>query len=411
MKSMVSSGTSGKMGKALVVGNGIIGLTTATELLDQGFEVLVVSAAKAPFPSDASASDLGGLEWASGIAGGVSLPWHIEPADKAISWNLTTLKMYHAQVSSSLQSNSPFKGLIELIPVVMPFVAADTAFSKETPDWAKGEFGEYYRFERLSAADVNARLSRYNFQMPPGYQSAWLIYTTCCNGVPYMAYLTKELSSRQVQIRYGVVFQSQEEVCEYAIAEECSCVVNCAGVGAGVLNGEPSSVHPARGTLVGFQRASSAYEGDISKQSVMVLAEEGQVPGLDGMEPYTLTAELPGYVIPRGKFIVAGGTYADNDSNRTVSKEEQTRMQCIAKAFMPELPRNDKGLPQQLFSVAGLRPASANGVRCEFAVKGDGLVWCNNYGHGGSGWGLGWGCARELAGSLAKHFSRGLARL
>ena len=133
------------------------------------------------------------------------------------------------------------------------------------------------------------------------------------------------------------------------------------------------------------------------------------------MEPNTLTVEFLGYVIPRGKFILAGGSYALNDSNRTVSKEEETRMQCIAKAFMRDL-TNDKGLPQQLFSIAGLMPAGASesgatGVRCEFAVKGDGLVWCNNYGHGGSGWGLGWGCARELAGSLAKHFSCGLARL
>ncbi|MDP9383942.1 MAG: hypothetical protein M3P50_01680, partial [Actinomycetota bacterium] len=45
---------------------------------------------------------------------------------------------------------------------------------------------------------------------------------------------------------------------------------------------------------------------------------------------------------------------------------------------------------------AGLRPVREGGVRLEAEPLGDGLV-IHDYGHGGAGWTLAWGCALEVA--------------
>ena len=44
----------------------------------------------------------------------------------------------------------------------------------------------------------------------------------------------------------------------------------------------------------------------------------------------------------------------------------------------------------------GLRPFRKSGVRLEKEKLGDGRTVIHNYGHGGSGFTLSWGCAEEV---------------
>eukprot|EP00746_Dinoflagellata_sp_MGD_P028913 gnl/MRDRNA2_/MRDRNA2_16839_c0_seq2.p1 gnl/MRDRNA2_/MRDRNA2_16839_c0~~gnl/MRDRNA2_/MRDRNA2_16839_c0_seq2.p1 ORF type:complete len:388 (+),score=72.03 gnl/MRDRNA2_/MRDRNA2_16839_c0_seq2:70-1233(+) len=384
--------------RVLIVGNGVIGLTTALELRDRGYEVVVVSSTKEQWHADSSDAVYAGLDWASGIAGGVWMPFHVEPMDRALVWGLTTLRKYHAQLNATTQTEFRYKDLIEVVPVVLPFVAGQ---AKPAPDWASGELLKLHRLERLTAAEVEVKLSDKKFRMPPGYGSAWLMYTTVCDTVPYLAELVKELVRKQVEFRHGVEFKNHMDVCRYAKAEKFSCVVNCAGLGSVVM--------PARGALCVFRRSSDNGEFR-PEQSVMMQAEEGLLPGVNGKEPYSVTEEKPAYIIPRGKFIVAGGTYLENDLTRVVSEEEKARLHCVAKTFMPGL-KDAQGEISEVFSIAGLRPVGVGGVRCEVKCKEDGFLWADNFGHGGAGWGMAWGCAKEIAESICKHSSSNLSKL
>ena len=77
---------------------------------------------------------------------------------------------------------------------------------------------------------------------------------------------------------------------------------------------------------------------------------------------------------------------------------------------MPGL-KDAQGEILEVFSIAGLRPIGAGGVRCEVTHKQDGLLWANNFGHGGAGWGMAWGCAKEVAETVCQRLSCDVSKL
>jgi D-amino-acid oxidase len=54
--------------------------------------------------------------------------------------------------------------------------------------------------------------------------------------------------------------------------------------------------------------------------------------------------------------------------------------------------------PSVLAERVGLRPFRRSGVRLERDLLRDGRAVIHNYGHGGAGFTLSWGCAREVLG-------------
>jgi D-amino-acid oxidase len=57
--------------------------------------------------------------------------------------------------------------------------------------------------------------------------------------------------------------------------------------------------------------------------------------------------------------------------------------------------------PPVLAERVGIRPSRKSGVRVEREWLRDGRMLIHNYGHGGAGFTLSWGCAREVV-SLAQ---------
>jgi D-amino-acid oxidase len=49
----------------------------------------------------------------------------------------------------------------------------------------------------------------------------------------------------------------------------------------------------------------------------------------------------------------------------------------------------------------GLRPERGAGVRLEREPRGEGFAVIHNYGHGGAGFTVSWGCADEVCGLAA----------
>ena len=153
------------------------------------------------------------------------------------------------------------------------------------------------------------------------------------------------------------------------VAALAPLVVNASGLGAAGLARDPA-VHPARGQLV-------VVENPGWHTSVR-----------DEDNPGGMT-----YIHPRSRDIVLGGTYDANESDRTPDPLVTRQILERCTELVPAL----RGAPV-LESLVGLRPARHGGVRLESDPVGlpGGVRLIHDYGHGGAGVTLGWGCADDV---------------
>jgi D-amino-acid oxidase len=143
-------------------------------------------------------------------------------------------------------------------------------------------------------------------------------------------------------------------------------VVNCSGIGAHELVPDPL-VQPVRGEVLWVKRPEGLPD-------TVWMHEEGHV----------MT-----YVIPRSRDCVLGGTSELGNWNRTPepAKAAAIRQRCL------ELEPALAGAEIRAHHV-GLRPGRPE-VRVELERHGDRRV-IHNYGHGGIGFSLAWGCALDV---------------
>jgi D-amino-acid oxidase len=102
------------------------------------------------------------------------------------------------------------------------------------------------------------------------------------------------------------------------------------------------------------------------------------------------------FIVPRGeKTLVLGGIAEPHTWNLDIDLANHAPLQAMYERCLDALPAL-RGLeidPEQPVRV-GLRPCRAENVRLEHEP---GTHTIHNYGHGGSGVTLSWGCAREAA--------------
>ena len=99
-----------------------------------------------------------------------------------------------------------------------------------------------------------------------------------------------------------------------------------------------------------------------------------------------LDNELPLYIVPRKDAIIIGGTYEEGITDAVTETTTIDRLIDNACKVFPEL--KDQNI---IGSWAGIRP-----YRPLVRVEREGKI-IHNYGHGGSGFTLAWGCAEEVA--------------
>ncbi|RWS24415.1 D-aspartate oxidase-like protein [Leptotrombidium deliense] len=98
------------------------------------------------------------------------------------------------------------------------------------------------------------------------------------------------------------------------------------------------------------------------------------------------------YIIPNTDFVVLGGTKQKDDWNLNIDENDRKDIKSGCEALIPSL-CNAKLISEHV----GLRPGRS-APRVDREVKTFGVKQCHiihNYGHGGSGITLSWGCAEE----------------
>nr|WP_245235849.1 FAD-dependent oxidoreductase [Streptomyces durhamensis] len=145
-------------------------------------------------------------------------------------------------------------------------------------------------------------------------------------------------------------------------------VVNCTGLGARSLVPDPA-VRPVRGQLV-------------------VVENPGITTWFTSVEH---ASDASTYFMPQPGGLLLGGTAQDDDWSLRPDPATAAAIVARCAAVRPEIAR-----ARVLGHRVGLRPAR-DAVRLERQRLADGRVLVHNYGHGGAGVTVAWGCARQAA--------------
>ena len=200
--------------------------------------------------------------------------------------------------------------------------------------------------------------------LPPGYVIGWRLTAPLIAMPTYLAYLEARFRRAGGTLLPHRTFRTLAEVAESTPAP---VIVNCAGAGARDLVPDPS-VMPVRGqvTVVANPGISEFFVGE-------------------GNDPGQIT-----YLFPHGETVVLGGTEEAGNASRVPDLATAERILASATAVEPRLAG-----AAVLGHRVGLRPTRPQ-VRLEAEVTG-GRHLVHNYGHGGAGVSLSWGCAADTA--------------
>ena len=203
----------------------------------------------------------------------------------------------------------------------------------------------------------------------------------------YMGWLRRQVEAAGVAITQrrieGRLSDQEQALCAEFRA---GAIVNCTGLGAMQTHGAP--MYPLRGALV---RA-------INDGSRMPKVDEAHcVPHPEGS-----TAQDMVFIVPRGEnMLLLGGLTEEDEWSLDIGLHNYQPVRDMYRRcldFMPVLEQAQLD-PDEPVRV-GLRPVGKGNV-CLEHERGTSIV--HNYGHGGSGFSFSWGCAHEVAATVARE--------
>ena len=335
----------------VVLGAGVIGLTSARRLQRAGHRVRVVA-------------EEVGLETTSARAAAVWLPFKAEPRRRIGEWAHHTYRVCRelAGVEGAGVRFVPLRRLSRR-PLEEPF-------------WLRPGIP----FRHLEAAEL-----------PDGYRHGWEAEVPFLHARRFLAWLLdgfRAAGGEVVRRRVG----SLDEAAEVGGLGPEGVVVHCAGLGARQTVGD-DTMFPIRGQLVVVRPgAPVGHRVDDDEDAA------------------------PAYVLPRSEDeVILGGTAQAGDARGEADAAEEAAILERCRRLLAPLAggggEGDGGEPREgdpldgleiIDSVVGLRPGRPE-VRLEVepaAAAGRPVV--HNYGHGGSGFTVCWGCAEEVAQRVGK---------
>jgi D-amino-acid oxidase len=273
-----------------------------------------------------------GQQTTSAVAAAIWFPYDAEPIEQVAAWSLRSFDVLQ-EIARDVTSGV---AIVELRAFARQGVI-------ELPDWAVS-----LGARRLNRSEIK----------PDIFTSGYAVYVPVVDTTIYLDYLTTRARLA------GAVFNPPAELASlHDLNREHTLIINCSGAGARTLAGD-TEIEPHRG-------------------QVAVVAK------LD--LPYAIVCDDPPlmYAIPRRHDCVLGGTNEVSE-NAEPSPDDTARILTEAARVLGIDP------PPVVKERVGLRPFRRSGIRLEREQLADGRTVIHNYGHGGSGFTLAWGCAEAV---------------
>jgi D-amino-acid oxidase len=275
-----------------------------------------------------------GRQTTSGAAAAVWFPYHVEPAERVIPLALETYQV--------LLEFARFPESGVSIIETRQFLRTGEI---EIPDWAIPLGAS------VIPSEVEGSLE--------SFKSGFSLRVPLMDTTIYLDYLAARFHKGGGELHSNVRFEKLEDV-----DRKFDLVINCAGIGARELVRD-ADLEPHRGQV--------AIVPKIESLSAAIVCDDAPLM----------------YAIPRANDCVFGGT---NDLSDNLAADTPTTQRIVAECS--RVLNIDK--PPVVGERVGLRPFRRSGVRLERDRMHDGRTVIHNYGHGGAGFTLSWGCAREV---------------
>lgn len=350
--------------QVLIIGAGVVGLTTAIELHDRLGDLVEVSLISKDLPGDSAVfytSPKAGAHWVS-----TNKKEHKD-------WHLTTYRKLKT-----------LAGIPEAFVKPYPLYLGDIVPAGQQ----KPAFEEPWYKDLVEDYEFLGSDPRF-----PDVQNLICFKSYTISTTLYLVYLLSEVRKRGISIcRHTLAALSESLDYTLGNGSKPDLVVNCTGLQYNFLDDcHDEKLIPVRGH---------------------VLLIENNLPYQVTFEqPYLPADAKPGEFLmlfprPEGGAVL-GGIYDRNflKYDTSIDKAYVSRLIAKAKKYMPELVAATDGEIKVVNNVIGFRPEREGGAR--IGVDADNKKIVHNYGNGNSGYIESWGCAantvRIIEGALFGH--------
>jgi D-amino-acid oxidase len=271
----------------------------------------------------------------SNIAPAYWYPYRVYPEEKVLKWGEISYKEY-TTLSRQKGTGISFMKLFKLFDKKVP-----------KPYWTK-----------LVRSFREAKKS----ELPKGYRFGFIAEVPLIETPIYLKYLYNRFIESG-----GEVTKLEKKLNSFEqLYPDNEIIINCTGLGSHKLCND-KNMFPIRGQLVRTSNPGIDY---------IYNDEEG---------PLSMT-----YIVPRSKDCLLGGTAQENNWDLEVDYKTSDKIISNSKKLVPKL-KDARILEHKV----GLRPGRTE-VRLQAEKASDNCTIIHNYGHGGAGFTLSWGCAEEV---------------
>ena len=368
--------------RVLVIGGGVIGLTTAWALLDRGVKVTILAKEWASWNDEQLlSSQAAGALWKS-------LP--LECGPQAVLDNLATNQRWTLEsykVYNAMAKTPGLEKVVEVRPCTIVTTSAvdDNHIMREKVNWIERANIPGFRHgsELLNEYHVNPE----HFG---GLVDAYEYMAPVVNVNLAMSYLMDLVKSKGAILRTGAVDGDLlDQELQLLQRYEADVIVNATGLGAGQTAAD-DGVYGLHGALLRILNDGSHFP--VIHNAMVVSSTKTGASGGEGA-----------FILPRADNILVLGTISQSQgeaTDLTLDSQAVREMRNRCEDLLPCL-KNARLDPTHPI-LQGTRPQRRGGVRVGRETRREGSRIIHSYGHGGAGWSLAIGSAREVVGLVGE---------